>query len=101
MIFIHTYGIGKFRETVIRSVHNSAESAEAAKAVLGGEVIAYLSENEVAVQKFHAAQMAGSELNDIIDHFSEMEPEFEGSESWDLKKMQSINLIVKIIEGEE
>lgn len=100
MIFIHTYGIGKFGETIRQTVHESEESAEAAKAVLGGEVVQYFSAEEVAVEKYHMTNALCQELSDIIDDFSDMEPVFTGSERWDLKKMRAINMIKQIVEGD-
>lgn len=41
MIWIHTYGIGKFGKQVLRTVHEAKESAEAAQKVLGGVVKQY------------------------------------------------------------
>ena len=41
MIYIHTYGVGKFGKEIRRTVHESKESAEAAQKVLGGEFKAY------------------------------------------------------------
>lgn len=36
MIYIHTYGVGKFGKEIRRTVHETKESAEAAQKVLGG-----------------------------------------------------------------
>lgn len=41
MIYIHTYGVGKFGREIHRTVHDKKESAEAARNVLGGAVKQY------------------------------------------------------------
>lgn len=41
MIYIHTYGVGKFGKEIRRTVHENKESAEFAQKVLGGELKAY------------------------------------------------------------
>ena len=50
MIYIHTYGIGKFKKNIIRTIHDTKESAERCKAVLGGEIEEYMKEPEVRKQ---------------------------------------------------
>ena len=46
MIYIHTYGVGRFGKEIHRTVHDTKESAEAAKKVLGGTVRQYKEVNE-------------------------------------------------------
>lgn len=46
MIWIHTYGVGKFGKEIRRTVHETKESAEAARKVLGGAVKQYKEVNE-------------------------------------------------------
>lgn len=46
MIWIHTYGVGKFGKEIRRTVHETKESAEAEKKVLGGTVRQYKEVNE-------------------------------------------------------
>lgn len=41
MIYVHTYGVGKFGNEIHRTVHDTKESAEAARKVLGGAVKQY------------------------------------------------------------
>lgn len=41
MIWIHTYGFGKFGKEIHRTVHETKESAEEAQKVLGGVVKQY------------------------------------------------------------
>lgn len=41
MIWVHTFGIGKFGSKIITNIHHSAESAEASRRVLGGKVKVY------------------------------------------------------------
>lgn len=43
MIYIHTYGIGKFGSTERKAVHDTLESANASVSVLGGVVQAFES----------------------------------------------------------
>lgn len=50
MIYIHTYGVGKFGKEIRRTVHETKESAEASQKVLGGEFKAYVKEPEVRKQ---------------------------------------------------
>lgn len=46
MIYIHTYGVGKFGKDIRRTAHETKESAEAARKVLGGIVKQYKEVNE-------------------------------------------------------
>lgn len=46
MIYIHTYGVGKFGKEIHRTVHDTKESAEAAQKVLGGVVKQYKEVSE-------------------------------------------------------
>lgn len=41
MIWIHTYGVGKFGKEILRIVHEKKESAEFSQKVLGGIVKQY------------------------------------------------------------
>lgn len=41
MIWVHTYGVGKFGKEIRLTVHETKESAEFAKKVLGGIVKQY------------------------------------------------------------
>ncbi|QLF85348.1 hypothetical protein STSR3_64 [Salmonella virus STSR3] len=50
MIWVHTYGIGKFKHTILRTVHDTEESAKFAQEVLGGEIVAYNKVPEVRAQ---------------------------------------------------
>ena len=38
MIYVHTYGVGKFGKEIHRTVHDTKESAEASRKVLGGTI---------------------------------------------------------------
>nr|DAP74238.1 MAG TPA: hypothetical protein [Caudoviricetes sp.] len=42
MIWIHTYGVGKFGSKIIRNIHDTEESALASQEVLGGTVQCYM-----------------------------------------------------------
>lgn len=50
MIWVHTYGIGKFKRTILRTVHDTEESAKFVQEVLGGEIVAYNKVPEVRAQ---------------------------------------------------
>lgn len=41
MIYIHTYGVGKFGSKQIRNIHDTLDEAIAQQRVLGGVVEAY------------------------------------------------------------
>lgn len=100
MIWLHTYGVGKFGKRIIRTIHESAESAEAAREVLGGSVVEFMTTEEVAIEKYHMANAARQEVSDIIDDFSKHDPAFYGSPGWDAKKLKACNMINQIIEGD-
>ena len=42
MIWIHTYGVGTFKQNVLRKIHESEESALASQKVLGGIIQCYM-----------------------------------------------------------
>lgn len=98
MIWLHTYGVGKFGKRIIRTIHESAESAESAREVLGGTVVEFMSAEEVAIEKYHIANSVRQEVSDIIDDFSKHDPAFYGSPGWDSKKLKACNMINQIIE---
>lgn len=101
MIWVHTYGFGKFKvEKVCKTIHDNRESAEKNMAVLGGTITEFMSEEEVAVEKYHIAQAVRHELSDIIDDFSKLVPVLYGSSEWDCKKLKACNMVNQIIEGD-
>lgn len=50
MIYIHSYGVGKFGSKQIRNIYDAYDEAEAQRRVLGGVVEAYAKEPEVRKQ---------------------------------------------------
>lgn len=100
MIWVHTYGIGKFRNKIRKTIHESAESAEESRKVFGGTVSEFMSVEEVVVEKINIANAINDELSVIIDDFSKHDPEFYGSSGWDCKKVKAINMINQIIDGD-
>lgn len=101
MIYIHTYGIGKFGNTERKTVHDTLESANASVAVLGGVAQAFESVENVGMM----AEVLRSEVAEIIDDFSTRAPGSagsfqEGSTEWDLRKVRAINMINQIIDGD-
>lgn len=42
MIWIHTYGVGKFGSRILKCIHDSEESALASQKVLGGTIQCYM-----------------------------------------------------------
>lgn len=98
MIWLHTYGVGKFGKRIIKTIHESAESAEDSRKVLGGTVEQFMSAEEVAIEKYHIANAVSQEVSDIIDDFSKHDPAFYGSPGWDSKKLKACNMMSQIIE---
>lgn len=103
MIYIHTYGIGKFGSKQIRNIHDTKESAERCKAVLGGEVQEFECVDDLAAKQYHIEQVLLSELSELIDNMSNHSPgsqlEEPGSPEWDCAKVKTINLFSDIFNG--
>lgn len=105
MIYIHTYGVGKFGKEVHRTVHETKESAKASQDVLGGEVKAYCEADEsvdVTEVEF-MRELIDSEVSELIDNMTCHGPggpwEDPGSPEWDCAKVNTINKINRIIDG--
>lgn len=104
MIWVHTYGIGKFKSKTLRTVHDTEESAKFVQEVLGGEIIAYEKADDVAALNYHIEQVLMSELSELIDGLSTEAPgsprELEaGSTEWDCWKVKTMNRFSDILNG--
>lgn len=104
MIYIHTYGVGKFGKEIHRTVHETKESAEAAQKVLGGELKAYReADSSVGVIEVeHMREVIDSEVSELIDNMTCHGPgcpwEEPGSPEWDCAKVNALNKINRIID---
>lgn len=101
MIYIHTYGVGKFGKTIHKEVHDTEEAAMKQHAVLGGSVQCFMP-LEVVV---HMGQVLESEVSEIIDDFSGKDPGFSGSfepgsSEWDCRKVKAMNMVKQILDGD-
>lgn len=101
MIYIHTYGVGKFGEIIKKSIHDSLESANAKHAVFGGSVVGYVCEDEIEQMR----HVLCSEVSEIIDDFSTRSPGSAGSfapgsPEWDCRKVKAMNMVNQIIDGD-
>lgn len=50
MIYIHSYGVGKFGSKQIRNIHDTLEEAQAQQRVLGGVVQAFEPAEDLEMQ---------------------------------------------------
>lgn len=104
MIYVHTYGVGKFGKEIHRTVHETKESAEASQKVLGGEFKAYRdTEDSVECRQIeHMRNMLESEVSELIDNMTCHGPggpwEEPDSPEWDRAKVDTMNKISKIID---
>lgn len=97
MIYIHTYGVGKFSSKQIRNIHDTQDEALAQQRVLGGVVQALESVENLGINE-QIKEIVVDEVACIIDDFStkapgsarELEP---GSSEWDLYKVGALNRI--------
>lgn len=103
MIYIHSYGVGKFGSKQIRNIHDTLEEAQAQQRVLGGVVQAFESVEDIAVERYHIEQVLLSEVSELIDNMSNHSPgspwEEPGSQAWDCAKVEAINLFSDILNG--
>ena len=107
MIYVHTYGTGKFGKEIHRSFHDTKESAEAQKDVLGGRVDEYVHSTE-CIDLFeleHMREVMNCEVSEIIDGFSSDSPGSPGSHEvggseWDICKVAAMNRVNNIFDGE-
>ena len=104
MIYIHTYGVGKFGKEIRRTVHETKESAEAAQKVLGGEFKAYREADSSVdvIEVEHMRDVLDSEVSELIDSMTCHGPgcpwEEPGSPEWDCAKVNTLNKINSIID---
>lgn len=63
MIYVHTYGVGKFGSKEIRNIHDSHDEALAQQRVLGGVIQAFESVESIALTN----EVALSEIRQLID----------------------------------
>lgn len=103
MIYVHTYGIGKFASKQIRNIYDTHDEAEAQKRVLGGVVQAFYSDDEIGIERYHIEQVLLSEVSELIDNMTNHSPgspwEEPGSQAWDCAKVETINLFSNILNG--
>ena len=98
MIWIHTYGIGKFGRKIRKSIHDSEQKALDSQKVLGGTVERFHSDEDVATNNYHAANALRQEISDVIDDSSKQDPALYGSPEWDAKKLKACSMVNQIIE---
>lgn len=63
MIYIHSYGVGKFGSKQIRNIHDTLEEAQAQQRVLGGVIQAFESVENLALTN----EIVLSEISQLID----------------------------------
>ncbi|QRV71225.1 hypothetical protein U136B_025 [Escherichia phage U136B] len=101
MIYIHSYGVGKFGSKQIRNIHDTLEEAQAQQRVLGGVVQAFESVENLGINE-QIKEIVVDEVACIIDDFStkapgsarELEP---GSIEWDLYKVGVLNRLRELL----
>ena len=101
MIYIHSYGVGKFGSKQIRNIHDTLEEAQAQQRVLGGVVQAFESVENLGINE-QIKEIVVDEVACIIDDFStkapgsarELEP---GSSEWDLYKIGVLNRLRELL----
>ncbi|AIX12353.1 hypothetical protein ACQ45_gp84 [Citrobacter phage Stevie] len=103
MIYIHSYGVGKFGSKQIRNIHDTLEEAQAQQRVLGGVVQAFEPVEDLEMQEA-IKEIVVDEVSCIIDELSTDAPgsarTFEpGSTEWDCWKVKTLNNIRAILDG--
>ncbi|EKL2214123.1 hypothetical protein PQ125_002657 [Salmonella enterica] len=101
MIYIHSYGVGKFGSKQIRNIHDTHDEALAKQRVLGGVIQAFESVENLGVNE-QIKEIVVDEVACIIDDFStkapgsarELEP---GSSEWDLYKVGALNRLRELL----
>lgn len=107
MIYIHTYGIGKFGRKQIRNIHDTLEEAQAQQRVLGGVVQAFESVENIEsewIEREHIKEIVVDEVACLIDDFSTCAPGSArmmqpGSTEWDSYKVKTLNNIRNLLDG--
>ena len=103
MIYIHSYGVGKFCSKQIRNIHDTLEEAQAQQRVLGGVVQAFEPVEDLEMQEA-IKEIVVDEVSCIIDELSTNAPgsprNYEpGSTQWDCWKVKTLNNIRAIFDG--
>lgn len=107
MIYIHSYGVGKFGSKQIRNIHDTYDEALAQQRVLGGVIQAFESveniENEYAEREY-IKELVIDEVSCLIDDFTVEAPgtpgSYEpGSAEWDIWKVKTLNNVRNILDG--
>lgn len=103
MIYIHSYGVGKFGSKQIRNIHDTYEEALAQQRVLGGVIQAFESVENLGVNE-QIKEIVVDEVSCIIDELSTDAPGFArtfepGSTEWDCWKVKTLNNIRAILDG--
>lgn len=63
MIYIHSYGIGKFGSKQVRSIYDTYDEAESQQRVLGGVIQVFESVENIGIERYHIEQVLLSELS--------------------------------------
>lgn len=102
MIYIHSYGVGKFGSKQIRNIHDTLEEAQAQQRVLGGVVQAFESVENIAANEYYK-DVVVDEVSTIIDELStsalgsprDLEA---GSPALDSYKVKTLNNIRELLD---
>lgn len=102
MIYVHSYGVGKFGSKQIRNIHDTLDEAMAQKRVLGGVVQAFESVENIAANEYYK-DVVVDEVSTIIDELStsalgsprDLEA---GSQAWDSYKVKTLNNIRELLD---
>ena len=101
MIYIHTYGIGKFSSKQMRNVHDTLDEALAQQRVLGGVIQAFESVENIAINE-SIKDLVLDEVSCIIDDYSTRAPGFDfepGSPEWYCRKIIRLNVVRNLLSG--
>lgn len=101
MIWLHTYGVGKFGKRIIKTIHESEKDALDSQAVLGGEVKAFIGVEKVDFEMHHLTERVREAVSGVIDEFTVIAPQFYGSSDWDVQKVNAINGVSELMTGEK
>lgn len=74
MIYIHSYGIGKFGSKQVRSIYDTYDEAESQQRVLGGVIQVFESVENIGIERYHIEQVLLSELSELIDNMTNHSP---------------------------
>lgn len=98
MIYVHSYGVGKFGSKQIRNIHDTLDEAMAQQRVLGGVVQAFESVEDIALTN----EIVLSEVSQLIDDLISEELGSPRSmdltpEQWNEYKYNSMQKIIDIM----